>query len=91
MSLSEVQERVLQLESAIKRLDIVKKHLNRNASDVSYYHIICLRCKLWHIFYRLRCGYFDGFLVSFYHVCSGIPHLKQKNGHLISYVCLEKK
>ncbi|CAG5132954.1 unnamed protein product [Candidula unifasciata] len=34
MSLSEVQERVVQLESAIKRLDIVKKHLNRNASDV---------------------------------------------------------
>jgi hypothetical protein len=34
MSLNEVQEKVLQLESAIKRLDTVKRHLNRNAADI---------------------------------------------------------
>lgn len=42
MSFNEVQEKVLQLESAIKRLDTVKKHLNRNASDVSIYHFMVI-------------------------------------------------
>uniref|UniRef100_A0A0B6Y7F5 Nuclear receptor coactivator 4 N-terminal domain-containing protein n=1 Tax=Arion vulgaris TaxID=1028688 RepID=A0A0B6Y7F5_9EUPU len=34
MSLNEVQDKVLQLEGAIKRLDTVKRHLNQNASDI---------------------------------------------------------
>ncbi|XP_059141598.1 uncharacterized protein LOC131929424 [Physella acuta] len=34
MAMNEAKDRVLQLESAIKRLDSVKKHLNRNASDI---------------------------------------------------------
>ena len=35
MDFTEVKERVNQLEGAIKRLDSVRKHLSRNASDVS--------------------------------------------------------